>query len=238
MNIAENTLLLKQDFDEVHKAGKRAIMAAAQNYGKKKGYACAFKGWATEGIYPAYDIVMTGDATQAFYALKGANMDFAARLEECGVVLDTSKVTNFAYTFGNMHTTRLPEIDTRGAGSLVYTFMEGDDLPLTTIDNLILKDDGSQTFSNPFAWAANLVNLKITGAIGQNGFDMQYATKLSRASIESIMSHLAQGQFTITLSKAAVNKAFETSSGAKDGSTSEAWAQILADHRDVTVSLV
>ena len=91
-------------------------------------------------------------------------------------------------------------------------------------------------FTNCF----QLQNLTIEGIIGQNGFNVQWSTKLSKASITSIINALSEttSGLTVTLSKTAVNNAFETSAGAADGSTSEEWTTLEGTKTNWTISLV
>ena len=65
------------------------------------------------------------------------------------------------------------------------------------------------------------------------------ATKLVKESIESIIRALwdnASGR-TLTLSLTAVKKAFETSSGANNGNTSEEWLALVASKSNWTITL-
>lgn len=109
---------------------------------------------------------------------------------------------------------------------------------LQTIDKLILKD--SIIFNGSFNNCASLENLTIEGTIGQNGFNVQWSTKLSKASITSIINALSTttSGLTVTLSKTAVNNAFETSVGAGDGNTSTEWLALIATKSNWTISLV
>jgi hypothetical protein len=80
-------------------------------------------------------------------------------------------------------------------------------------------------FQNTFYGCADLENISFSGIIS-NDINLQWSTKLSRDSIDSLfwICNESQGySFNVTLSRAAVNKAFETSAGANDGSTSEDW---------------
>lgn len=80
-------------------------------------------------------------------------------------------------------------------------------------------------WKNSFDECYELVDIIFVGTIGSNGLDMHWSTKLSKASITSIISALSTttSGLTVTLSTAAVNKAFETSEGANDGIESAEW---------------
>lgn len=109
---------------------------------------------------------------------------------------------------------------------------------LHTIHKLIVL--AATTYDKTFHNCPALVNLTVEGVIGQNGFDLQNSTVLSKASIESVVSALSQDTsgLSITFSLAAVNTAFETASGTADGSTSEAWLNLIATRSNWTISLV
>ena len=121
--------------------------------------------------------------------------------------------------------TKVP-LDFRGnKGQIYYVFENAKNL--VTINKIIL-DETNQTFSRWFNNCTSLKNITFEGTIGKN-IDFQYSPLLSKASIENIVSCLsttATGQ-TLTLSLTAVNNAFETSSGAADGSTSQEWINLI-----------
>ena len=127
-------------------------------------------------------------------------------------------------------------VDVSGAGSITSTFSN---CPLLhTIKKIVI--DETLTFSSVFYNCPALVNLTIEGTIGKNGFSVQQSTKLSKASITSIINALSSttSELTVTLSKTAVNKAFETSAGAGDGSTSAEWQSLIAPKSNWTISLI
>ena len=100
---------------------------------------------------------------------------------------------------------------------------------LKTIKNLNVNK--GVPFAENFVGCTALQNLTIEGTIGQNGFDVRWSTLLSKESIESIINALTNNTTitnpTITLSLTAINKAFETSEGANDGSTSTEWITLI-----------
>lgn len=212
-----------------------AFWDAYQENGERTDYSYGFSSWRTGCFYPKYDINIVGSAYNAFYGWKGGKIDLAARLEECGVRLDTSRATSFQYAFycsGTEAITRVPKIDTTGADKLDSTFCSS--LTLITIDELLLREDGSQTFTSVFDWSQNLTNLKVSGTIGTSGFKLNTNAKLSKESIISVVNALsstATGQ-TQTFSKTSVNNAFE------GGSTGTEWLNLIATKPNWTISLV
>lgn len=212
-----------------------AFWDAYQDNGERTDYTYGFSSWRTGCFYPKYDINIVGSAYNAFYGWKGGKIDLAARMEECGVRLDTSRATSFEYTFycSNVNAiTRIPKIDTSGADRLAYTFCSSP--ALITIDELVLREDGSQTFGGPFDWSQNLTNLKVSGTIGTSGFNLNTNAKLSKESIISVVNALSStvtGQAQ-TFSLTAVNNAFE------GGSTGSEWQALIATKPNWTISLV
>lgn len=127
--------------------------------------------------------------------------------------------------------TRVP-IEVRGVNAQAMFYRSA----VVTIRELIVH--AGVTFSNTFFEAYDIENITISGTIG-NDFDIHWAKKLTKASHESIMTALsttATGK-TVTLPKAAVNKAFETSEGANDGSTSTEWKAWVNSRPNWTVTL-
>ena len=197
-----------------------------QRYGNRKSYEYAFEKWDESAFYPKYNIKIginssgaddSGSATSAFRNFN-SNMvndietnepiDLAQRLEDCGVTLDTSLVTNFMYTFSFANISRLPTIDMSAVSNLGYmTFYYA--RKLETIDKIILKDDGSQTCNaNVFQGLGKLKNITFEGVIGSD-INFQWSTLLTKESITSIINALSDTTgATLTLSKTAVNNAF------------------------------
>ena len=130
----------------------------------------------------------------------------------------------------------LPIIDLSQASSIANTFDYTSGL--TSIEKIILKSNGSQTFTQGFAGCSVLAEVRFEGIIGNN-LTMKDCKKLSAASIENIINALsttASGK-NITFSTAAINTAFETSEGAANGSTSTEWAALIATRSNWTVNL-
>ena len=68
-------------------------------------YAC----WNDNTFYPKYDLVVTGAASSLFRYC--GITDLEKRLEECGVILDTSGATGFNCAFSEAAFTALPPLD-------------------------------------------------------------------------------------------------------------------------------
>ena len=150
--------------------------------------------------------------------------------------LDTSNGTDFNYMFrGCSKLTTIPQLDTSKGANFGYMFNSCS--ALTTIPQLDTSNGTS--FIHMFYNCTDLTNLTMTGTIKANGMDLHYSTKLSKASIISVINALSDttNALKIQFSKTAVNNAFETSSGVADGSTSEEWTTLIATKANWTIAL-
>lgn len=197
MSIAEKFEVIA---DEVYEKGKKdeydKFWDANQDYGNRTFYASAFagnQGWTKDNFYPKYDIKPEGNANQLFYAWEDNDkhkIDLAQRLQDCGVVLDTSQATNLQSAFNYSHFTRIPAIDIRAttiANSGLFANNWG---TLITIDEIIMNEDNliANTWFNN---CSGLQNLIINGKIGQSGFDVKSCKKLTKESLLSILKALS-----------------------------------------------
>ncbi len=240
MTIADKLSRAKEDYGAVHESGKEegyqegyslghdhgeqygkelgkqaeydAFWDLYQNGGKPKDYSTAFGGvgWTEQTFKPKYDIVPT-NAYMMFRANPLA-VDLAEYLNGLGVTLDLSQSGNTQYMFQSSKFTRIGVVDVSGStNSVPLDNVFASCSNLVTIDKLVLKTGPGGEFNNTFGACPNLENLTIDGVITKNGLYLQTCTKLSRASITSVIRALSpdvSGQ-TVTLSRAAVENAFE-----------------------------
>lgn len=222
----------KTSFDIGKKAQYDEFWDAVQNFGNRTSYNGVFFQWGDSAFYPKYDLIPIGNASSMFQQIKVKN--FKQRLIDCGVTLDLSKATNVNYLFSVAEVTHVPVINTTSASSLASIFYN---CRIVDIEKLILKSDGSQTFSDSFKWCESLVNLIIEGTIGKSGLDLRWSTKLSKASIISIINTLSTttSGLSITLSKTAVNNAYPI----PEGFTANAdWAMLIKTRTNWTINLL
>lgn len=212
-----------------------------QMNGQRTAYGHAFSrgNFSVETFYPKYDLIFVESNDQVFNNFSGQRVyadeptwSLKQRLEECGVVLDTSKATTLSRLFDYCyHITEYPTIDLSSLTTLTIQRMFGDNSRVVTIEKIIVKDTIAPT--DAFRNCSKLKNIVIEGTIGQNGFNFQWSTELSKESITSIVNALsttASGK-TITLSKTAVNNAFGST-------TSEEWLALVNAHTNWTISTV
>ena len=246
MTIAEQIERAKTDYDKVYEAGQKAsgggydegFEAGKQaeynrfwdNYqinGTRVNYqygAFGGTGWNDETYKPKYPIT----AKYAYNMYMGCQVteilgiDFSTVVELNGVFRECSALI------------RVGVVDGSTASNATACFSGA--IRLQTIDEFIVNP--SMTFLNTFANCKALANIVIGGTIGN---DISFnASPLSKDSIISIITHLSDTTSgkTLTLMKSAVNTAFETSSGAANGSNSDEWNNLIATKSNWNISLV
>ena len=245
MSIAEKLQTIAENEQKVFESGKQAeydrFWDTYQANGNRTDYSNAFAGvgWTSEIFKPKHDIKPI-NAYMMFRATQ-LNLDLVEHLEAMGVTLDFSQATNTQYLFNNSQFTRIGIVDVRSSTNsrpLDNTFAQCTNL--VTIDKIYLKTGTQGECANTFSGCTALKNLSLEGEIKSNGFDIRYSTLLSKASITSIINALSTttSGLTVTLSKTAVNNAFETNTGSADGSTSQEWLNLIATKSNWTISLV
>ena len=180
--------------------------------------------WNEATFKPKYS--MKPYSAVGMFRRNGCNGDLVELLEGLGVTLDFSECVQMSYLFYEANFTRIGVIDFTATDTTSYAF--GYMYNCHTIDLVKLKKENTYVTAS-FRCPA-LVNIKIDGEIGQNGFNVQWSTRLSKESITSIINALSDTTSgrTVTFSKTAKEAAF----------TSEEWAALIATKSNWTISLV
>lgn len=154
-------------------------------------------------------------------------VDLAGILKRKNVTFDFSKMTSCDYLAYSSTITKFPLMDLSSATRLNYCFayLLGQTINLP----LKLSDSGQQPISSLFNNCAGLTELTLSGTVGQNGLNLQWSTKLSKDSVESVVNALSSSTsgLTVTFSKTAKETAF----------TDEEWAALIATKSNWTISL-
>jgi hypothetical protein len=197
-----------QGFEEGKQAEYNAFWDVLQNKGQRTNYSDAFANWECEYIRPKYKVeaIDAGSGVRPFYynsALKKVEseyFDFSNKLTPSYASGD------WYYSFYNCK--NLEEIEDIGIiANAGFYFVFSYCPKLHTIAKITLSEN--TVIERPFVETGALENITIEGVIGQN-IDLRWSTKLTYASIKSIIEHLsdtASGK-TLTLSKTAVDNAF------------------------------
>lgn len=162
-----------------------------QEGGNRTAYNNAFQNVWTDAMFnPVYNM----NVTNAGYMFSGTKItNLKKLLEDNGVKLDFSKATSMDRTFASASKlTHLPIISTVSASASHTQNLFYDCKSLISIEKLILKDDGSQTFNdNSFKNCNELEEIRIEGVIG-NTINFQWSKKLSMMSLASIVGALSK----------------------------------------------
>ena len=230
------------EMEKVFEAGKKSEYDAFwdnyQKNGQRIEYSLAFAGdgWYDDNFRPKYDIVPVY-SYEIFKLCRITNLEKI--LNDNHIKLDFSKSGRISGAFTTAQLlTAVPEIDASQVTYVALSSLFQDCFKLHTIRKLKLRQDGSNTFSACFYRCNSLKNIVVEGTIGTN-IDFQHSP-LSNGSISSIINALSNSSAgtSVIFSLAAVNTAFETSSGAANGSTSSEWLELTATKPNWTFSLV
>lgn len=173
-----------------------------QQYGQRTNYAwdntagCGhldFLYWSMDNFYPKYDIRPTKMQGMFYYWTKTyhphvTDWDLAKRLTDCGVVLDTSALTDITDILAHNAFTHLPFMDFTNATVCGSTGPFEYDDQLVTIDGIRMAE--TTPINRYFVRCSSLVNCPFEGTIGQNGLNVSWSTNLSHDSLMSIINCL------------------------------------------------
>lgn len=179
MSTADNLNTIAENVPKVYNAGKQArddewwnTYLAPMKAGKPSNYLFAGAGWNGNTFYPNQDIVPLENAQGLFnrfsWNTSVTRIDLTQRLEECGVILDISAVTSNASMFEYAFITRVPSLN---CNSTKYSTLNGvfrGARYLVTIDELIIRNDGTNVFAQVFDGCTALKKITITGVIGRS----------------------------------------------------------------------
>lgn len=238
MNIAEKTLQLKEDFDEVYEAGKQkewndfwdSVPLGGLNQLAFSGYV-----WNDTTFRPNRDIVfLAGSGSYSFASNNISNIK--ERLNECGVKLDVSQMTSFSYCFRYLMTKELPELDfssTQYFSGLGYSVSNNSNLE--TIDKIILPTNWKTEVTNAANFlTANpkLKNIAFEGVIP--GSINVSSSPLSVKSLKSIITHLkdyagtsSKNAYTITFKSSAFAELENEGATAEYNGTACTWRELI-----------
>lgn len=226
--------------ESLYEKGKQAehdaFWDAYQQNGERVDYRGLFakSGWNDETFKPKYNIV----PNYAFDMLA----ESAVKTSEYLKKIDLSKSVYNGGVFRNSSVEELGVIDISATmAGWGFTGIFTSATNLRKIEKLVFPTDKNCSYQYPFQYCNSLTDITIGGTI-YNTISFEWCP-LTKASIVSIINALEcdvdgveifetqRPATTLTLSLAAVNKAFETSEGANDGSTNEVFLGILVTPR-------
>ena len=184
--------------------------------------------WTKDTFRPKYSILNIANPYMMFRNSR-IEVDLPALLEELGIEITFYPGIPMQYTFYGTRFTRLGVLDFRDCQYLTQCCY--DNPKLVTIDKVMCNN--KTKFDNVFGYCSALENVTFEGELANNGLSFQYSTKLSKASIESVINVLSSttSGLTVTLSKTAVETAFGSTTAAE-------WTALVATKSNWTISLV
>ena len=181
-------------YDDGYKVGEDNAIAemweGIQNGGKRTYYACAFRNqyFTKKTFKPKYDIVPVGVCNLVFYYIEADEpFDFVEIEQECGIKIDTSKATNLE-SFAQVTDAilRFNVIDLSSANNTYGMLWNCNNLKRV---EKVISSEKTSYLAHAFR-APNLEHCLFEGIIAQNGFSVQYCTKLDKESLLSILDCL------------------------------------------------
>lgn len=222
-----------QVYDAGKQAGQDAMWDIIQNYGNRPNYQSGFSRWGAVTIKPKYP-VNTATLYELFY--------YCDKLETLPMVTcaNADGKFNTAYTaFQGCAALKSIDFDMYNKATASSAWQAAFDGCKNLVSIQKLGVLPTQGFSNAFRGCYALEEVRFDGEIGQSGLDLHWSTKLSKASIESIINALSTttSGLSITLSKTAVNTAFDDDSG-YPGVDCAQWGALVDSKPNWTISLV
>lgn len=218
MNVADKLKHVAENMQKVYDAGKAAggytdgydagrkfehdrFWDTFQQYGNRTHYGNRLdpagylqrQFWSMDNFFPKYDITPIDMTGMFYYWTKDqqpnvTDWDLAQRLKDCGVVLDTSGLTDITNILAYTDFTHIPFLDFSNAtvcgatGPMEYSYS------LVTIDGIRMVE--TTPINRYFVRCAALENVTFEGTIGQNGLNVSWSINLSHDSLMSIINCL------------------------------------------------
>lgn len=247
MPLSEKVLQLKQDFDEVFDAGKQAEYDAFwdtyQQNGERTDYSNAFvgDGWSNETLRPKHPCKVIIGTNMFANCHFNHNYPTDDLIDVSHVTIDMSEATHANSMYNNAMVNEATLICSESMLYMGSAFNKGSRGNVLGMNITLLVPNPNCDWTNAFAYhRVRSLNLLSGTVIGRNGFDVRWAGGLSQANIRSIIAALSPDTsgLTVTLSKVAVDREFETSEGANDGSSSAEWLALVDARPNWSVLLV
>ena len=203
---------------------------AYQFYGERVAYYYGFcgAGWNNETFNPKYPIVVSGSAEGMFRNFHYTNTDITKGVDLTPFNISWKGCTKLENTFYNARIYNVGFIDATGCSNISNAFVNGGKGAIVKIN---LKVKAATTYTTPFVNQADLVDLIFTSdsVIGNSGIDLSASTKLSKASVESIIN---------ALSTTASGKSITLPTKAKTNNFTDAeWTALVGTRSNWTISL-
>lgn len=234
MSIAEKFEVIADEVYEKGKSDFKDLFAKGfTNNGARTYYSYAFRtaSFNADNVIDFKGMCKPTDVTQMFYNQKGTHLPSGIDLSNINV--STVGVVDNLFGYSSL-LLEIPDYNMPVVQRLNNTY--GYCYALHTIHGKV-RVNADTTYTNPFKECYALRNIEIEGTIGQNGFNVQWSTKLSGASIVSIIEALSTttSGLSVTLSQTAVNNMTFPIVGNK--CTYNSWTELEQSKTNWTISL-
>lgn len=211
MNISEKLIKIAENEQRVYDTGK----AEGIEQGKQAEYDAFWNAFQVNGTRTTYTSAFansywSGDAYNPKYPITPTSNNGAMQIFAWNTAIEDIKVPVTIYDdVSNLFT---------------YNYK------LKRIPKLIIAPKGLTKMSGAFDYCNELEELNVEGTINIGGINLQWSTKLSKASIESVINALSTttSGLSVTFSKTAKATAF----------TDDEWATLIATKPNWTINLV
>ena len=226
----------EENFDEGKQAEYDRFWDAFQENGERTNYANAFYGfyWNKETLRPKYTCKVVGDGGSSMFArcyMKFPPPDPSDLLDMSNIPIDVTEATYCGSMFENARVDNVTLIFGDKIESLYNAFTKGGGGNVAGMHITLLVPNPDCDWNNAFAYhPVKELNLLDGTVIGTDGFNVQWATGLSKENLTSIINALSDStsELSITISKGAVAEAFRTAgSNHPDGWLSEEWKSLV-----------
>ena len=229
---AEGESIYDTAFAEGKQAEYNIFWDNFQSNGSRTNYLNGFSGdgWNATTFKPKYSM----NVSYGYQMFRNArvNVDLVELCNSLGIEMTFGRNTDFTQTFQNCRFTRVGVIDTTSASTLSSTFATS---YIKTIDKLVLKAAGGQTFSSTFNGASGLEEITEIEGVFSNAVSFN-VSPLNAKSLVNVVEHLSESASgkSVTFLTSAVNNA--------DWSTTNdaSWEDLVAQKKPSgwTISLV
>jgi hypothetical protein len=212
-----------------------------QQNGNLTKYAFAFtgKGWTQETLKPKYLIKPESGADGCESMFVRCNWRSPNELIDFSLIkdkFDFSQCTLASKTFQNCFIDNI-DVDFSNCTMLTETFNHSNN---GKTPNVRLKVSEKTGFNGVF-YNGQYTKVTFTedSVIAQNGLNLGKLIYMEKSHLTSVINALSTttSGLTVALSLQAVNKAFETTENAKDGSNSAEWKTLVATKTNWTINL-
>ena len=201
MSIADKLTRIAENEQRVFDAGQKALWDIITQSNTREAWAYLSMGWHCEYVRPPYKICPTSGAVAQMFSENHALKKVESEYFDFSGYTPTQTTGTSAWYGTFRASINLEEIEDLGmqAGGYYETFSNCRSLHTIAV----VRTQAETTWKSAFANCSALENLTIEGTIGQDGFSVRYSTKLSKASLLSILNacniDVSASPVTITL---------------------------------------